>query len=93
MALPSDLSGVQACSWDDLLESMLSAKNEYEVKMSKGKTFSSPKSRIVIATLHSLTDMIPDQNGLSVMRGGLRYIFEVIPPDQANICINFEDTY
>lgn len=29
------------------------------------------------STLHSLTEMIPDDNGLSVLRVGLAYIFLV----------------
>lgn len=35
------------------------------------------KNRAVVTTLESLSDMIPDQNGLSVLRGGLKTIFKV----------------
>lgn len=63
--------------WDDVLESIHDAKEQYHTKSEKNKLRNVYKNKALIMTLHSLTDMIPDQNGLSVMRGGLKLIFKV----------------
>lgn len=67
----------QSCSWDDVLESMLVAKNHHDGKGETSKMRSALRNRTIIVTLQSLTNMIPDQYGLSVMRGGLKYVFDV----------------
>lgn len=63
--------------WDDVLESIHDAKEQYHTKSEKNKLQNVYRNKALIMTLHSLTDMIPDQNGLSVMRGGLKLIFKV----------------
>lgn len=63
--------------WDDVLESIHDAKEQYHPKSEKNKLQNVYRNKALIMTLHSLTDMIPDQNGLSVMRGGLKLIFKV----------------
>ena len=64
-------------SWDDVLESIQIAKNEHDGTAGRGKFRNGYKNKALITTLHSLTDMIPDQDGLSIMRGGLKLIFKV----------------
>ncbi len=67
----------QDCSWDQVLDSMESAKKECEVRAQGSKLRVLPRNRAIVQTLYSLADTIPDQNGLSVVRGGLKTIFEV----------------
>lgn len=67
-------------SWDDVLKSIQDANEEYLTKSEKNtpkNVYNGHKNKALIMTLHSLTDMIPDQDGLSVMRGGLKLIFKV----------------
>ena len=64
-------------SWDDVLESIQIARDEHDEGEGRGKFRNAYKNKALITTLHSLTDMIPDQDGLSVMRGGLKLIFKV----------------
>jgi hypothetical protein len=73
---------LQNSSWDDVLDSIGDyvdkAKSAYESKASS----STPrrilrKGEPAAKILDRLTAMIPDQNGLSVLRGGLSYIFQV----------------
>ncbi|KAI1329097.1 hypothetical protein F5Y16DRAFT_133499 [Xylariaceae sp. FL0255] len=82
----------QDCSWDQVLEAMENAKNEHESR-NKGLR-SLPRNRAIVRTLHSLADTIPDQNGLSVVRGGLKTIFELLDKRIENrdkILETFED--
>ena len=89
----SDASGIisafrhRGFSWDDVLESIDSARKHHNTKAETRKISDLYKTRALITTLHSLTDMIPDQDGLSVMRGGLKLIFKVkqIPRNQAEM--------
>ncbi|KAK7744278.1 hypothetical protein SLS62_010305 [Diatrype stigma] len=65
--------------WNDVLESIQDAKEEYHTRSEKNRPqnmYNVHKNKAIIMTLHSLTDMIPDQDGLSVMRGGLKLIFK-----------------
>jgi hypothetical protein len=65
------------CSWDEVLDSIYVAKSEYEGKTSSQILRAIPRNSVLVGALRSLADMIPDQDGLSVMRGGMKYIFEV----------------
>jgi hypothetical protein len=75
------------CSWDDVLESMQVARDDYDAKMSKATIKNIHKNKAIMTTLNLLTDMIPDRDGLSVLRGGLRLIFNVRFPG----CPDFTD--
>ncbi|KAI0386148.1 hypothetical protein F5Y04DRAFT_116479 [Hypomontagnella monticulosa] len=68
----------QGFSWDDVLQSIHEATNEYNTRLGGNGIKNVHNNRILIKTLHSLTDMIPDQDGLSVMRGGLKLIFKLL---------------
>lgn len=70
-------SSFQGCSWDDVLASMEQAVANDETKADRSRARALLRNRPVIVTLQTLTNMIPDQDGLSVMRGGLKYIFDV----------------
>lgn len=65
------------CSWDDVLDSMESARTEHSTKSDKNKLRAVPRNRAIVTTLHSLCEMIPEQDGLSVLRGGLKLVFGV----------------
>lgn len=69
--------GSRDYSWDDVLESLQTTSKEYEVKTEQNKIKRVLKNKAMVSTLQSLTDMIPDQNGLSILRGGLRLVFSV----------------
>ncbi|KAK8034170.1 hypothetical protein PG993_009165 [Apiospora rasikravindrae] len=69
---------VQRCSWEDVLASMEQAVAEDETKTRHNRARALLRNRPLIVTLQSLTNMIPDQDGLSVMRGGLKYIFDML---------------
>ncbi|KAK7935964.1 hypothetical protein PG985_001459 [Apiospora marii] len=74
----SSASLFQHCSWEDVLASMEQAVTEDESKAQHNRARALVRNRPVIITLQSLTNMIPDQDGLSVMRGGLKYIFDML---------------
>jgi hypothetical protein len=70
------------CSWQDVVYAIEEAKGEDNAKGERsffGKHLRAPlrRSAPVIATLDSMTNMIPDQNGLSILRGGLVTVFKV----------------
>ncbi|KAK7963481.1 hypothetical protein PG996_008828 [Apiospora saccharicola] len=71
-------SSSQRCSWEDVLASMEQAVTQDETKIRRNRARALLRNRPVIVTLQSLTNMIPDQDGLSVMRGGLKYIFDML---------------
>lgn len=64
------------CCWEDVLESMEQARKDFDNRMKKGapKVY---KNRAIVTTLESLTDLIPDKDGLNFLRGGLKLIFKV----------------
>lgn len=64
------------CSWDEVVSAMAEARAESD-KRKRKLPVRIYKNRAVVTTLESLSDMIPDQNGLSVLRGGLKTIFKV----------------
>jgi hypothetical protein len=65
------------CSWQDVLESIDIARGEYDLKMLKNGTLCMQRNRALAVSLELLADMIPDQDGLSVLRGGLKFLFKV----------------
>lgn len=64
------------CSWDEVVSTMEAARAESD-KRKRKLPVRIYKNRALVTTLESLSDMIPDQNGLSVLRGGLKTIFKV----------------
>jgi hypothetical protein len=73
------------CSWQDVLDSMETARQDFDSATKKSKGKAAIRYKIVLSTLQSLTEMIPDQDGLSVMRGGLKMIFSVLSIDGLNV--------
>lgn len=67
--------------WDGLIELYAEKITASESVKSKGSRLRNMfrKDASLPSTLHSLTEMIPDDNGLSVLRVGLAYIFLVSP--------------
>jgi hypothetical protein len=63
-------------TWSDILESIHAAKTTYLDKAEKKNEGSLPKNRAIITTLDLLTAMIPEENGLSVLKGGLGLVFK-----------------
>ncbi|KAK8113457.1 hypothetical protein PG984_013983 [Apiospora sp. TS-2023a] len=68
----------QRCSWEAVLVSMEQSVVQDETKTHHSRARALLRNRPLIITLQSLTNMIPDQDGLSVMRGGLKYIFDML---------------
>ncbi|KAK7403239.1 hypothetical protein QQX98_011011 [Neonectria punicea] len=62
------------CSWAEVLASMEAASHQYKVKANNAKLRAAQRNRTVAVTLQSLAEMIPEQDGLSVSRGGLNSI-------------------
>ncbi|KAF4966054.1 hypothetical protein FSARC_6254 [Fusarium sarcochroum] len=71
-------SGSNDCSWSEVMASMEAASQEYKVKGENHKMRALQRNHAVAATLASLTDMIPESDGLSVLRGGLNSIFKLL---------------
>jgi hypothetical protein len=64
-------------SWDDVMESMQLAKESQDDKVKQKNIRSLPRNRTIITTLDLLTAMIPEEKGLSVLKGGLSLVFKV----------------
>jgi len=64
-------------TWADILDSISAARATHAEKSENMKERSLPKNRAIVATLDSLTAMIPEENGLSILRGGLGLVFKV----------------
>lgn len=71
-------SGVEDCTWADVLNSMQDATSEYREKSDSSRVRAAQRDKAIAVTLLSLTDMIPEQDGLSILRGGMSTIFKVI---------------
>ncbi|KAK2841625.1 hypothetical protein FQN49_006068, partial [Arthroderma sp. PD_2] len=65
-------------SWMAVLVSMEAATDAYRVKGDAHQLRAMQRNKALAMTLLSLTDMIPDQVGLSVLRGGLKTIFKLL---------------
>jgi hypothetical protein len=68
----------QNCSWDDVLSSLDEALDAYDSKSANSKARKMARSRTILATLESLAQLIPEENGLSILRGGLTMVLKVI---------------
>jgi hypothetical protein len=64
-------------SWTEVLDSMQVARQEYDDKAGKSKFRDVHANKSILKTLEALTEMIPDQDGLSVLKGGLKAVFSV----------------
>lgn len=72
---------VQSRSWDDVVEVMEEAEAEYELKGSKNKARRLLRNGETVAkVLQSLAEFIPDEKGLSVLRGGIVLLCSVSVP-------------
>jgi hypothetical protein len=67
------------CTWQDVVESMESATRAHTSKENSNILRSVPRNHALVTTLLGLTEMIPEQYGLSVLRGGLSLVFKVMP--------------
>lgn len=83
--LHNDLAGdlkydPQACGWEDVINCTAKAKTIYDDKGKSNKVRAWSRDADATADiLKSLTGMIPDEKGLSVLRQGLIIIFQVSP--------------
>ncbi|KAK0624115.1 hypothetical protein B0T14DRAFT_565417 [Immersiella caudata] len=93
--VPNDASLLHRTnSWDEVLDSIEAARDEYERKMGKSRLRAIPRNQVVVTTLQGLTEMIPEQDGLSILRGGLKHIFGLLHKrieNQEQIFQAFED--
>ena len=70
----------QGCGWEDVLNCISMAKASYDEKGRSNKARAWSRNADATAdVLKSLTCMIPDEKGLSVLRQGLVIIFQVTP--------------
>ena len=53
------------------------AKTKYASKTDKNKGRAFVRNRPAMKTIHALCNVIPEENGLSVLRGGLMLTFKV----------------
>ncbi|KAG8158267.1 hypothetical protein KVR01_012028 [Diaporthe batatas] len=76
--LASDITcDPRECGWEDVIDCIAKAKATYDEKGKSSKVRSWLRNPGAIADiLHSLTGMIPDEKGLSVLRQGLVIIFQ-----------------
>lgn len=65
------------CSWDDVLDSMEKASEEYKAKADGDRIQALRRNTAVAETLQSLADLIPEPGGIRILRVGLTSIFEV----------------
>jgi hypothetical protein len=68
---------LQSFSWEDVMKTIDEAKAEYAAKATKSKGRAALRSRPAMKTLHVLTNVIPEEKGLSALRGGLTLTFKV----------------
>jgi hypothetical protein len=66
-------------TWTDVFNLMQNASSEYREKSESSKVRAAQRDKAIAVTLLSLTDMIPEQDGLSILRGGMSTIFKVTP--------------
>jgi hypothetical protein len=66
------------CRWNDVLEDIANTQAQDEAKAGNSALRTSfRKAGPEIAVLESLTNLFPDPDGLSVLRGGLSTLFKV----------------
>lgn len=71
-------AGIKDCTWTEVLSSMQDASSEYREKSETNKLRAAQRDKAMAMTLLSLTDMIPEQDGLSFLRGGMSTIFKLL---------------
>jgi hypothetical protein len=59
------------------MDSMDAAKTEHHLKGDKSKIRNLTRNKAVAVTLEGLAGMIPEQDGLGILRGGLKLVFKV----------------
>ncbi|KAK1757033.1 hypothetical protein QBC47DRAFT_378286 [Echria macrotheca] len=67
-----------ACSWDDVLNSLSEAQETFNQKAAKSRFRKITRSKSIVGTLGSLTQLLPDELGLGVLRGGLNAVFQLV---------------
>lgn len=67
----------QDCTWTEVFLSMQNASTEYREQTETSRLRAARRDKAIAVTLLSLTDMIPEQDGLCIMRGGLSTVFKV----------------
>lgn len=68
----------QGCGWEDVLNCIDTAKALYDEKGKKSKVRAWVRRADTTAgALKSLAGMIPDEKGLSILREGLVFVFQV----------------
>jgi len=66
------------CTWDDVFDQIDAANAAYEAKAPKGSFRNFIRGGKADArTLDSLCSIIPEEQGLGVLRGGLSFFFQV----------------
>ena len=74
-------------SWDDVLDSIQKGKEAYETKGTNNPVRGLIREGKEVAhILDSLVQLIPDEKGLSALKGGLSFIFKVCYFDPAQDC-------
>ena len=68
---------LRSCSWEDVMGAIDMAKTKYATKADKNKGRAFIRNRPAMRTIHALCNVIPEENGLSVLRGGLMLTFKV----------------
>jgi hypothetical protein len=67
----------QSCCWEDVMAAIETAKEAYAMKATnKGRVVL--RNMATIKTLQALSQVVPEQDGLSVLRGGLTLVFKVL---------------
>lgn len=73
---------LQGRSWEDVIGAIQKAEPEYEAKRSKNKMRGFLRDNDSLArALQGMAEFIPDEKGLSVLRGGLVFMFSGSPRD------------
>ncbi|ROT43064.1 hypothetical protein SODALDRAFT_327229 [Sodiomyces alkalinus F11] len=73
------------CTWDDVMEHMETAQSVYTARASGNPVRRTLRhGRVIGATLGPLADMIPEDDGLSVLRGGFAFIFKMVQKREEN---------
>jgi hypothetical protein len=84
---------VKNCSWSDVLDQMHEAQDIYNAKGEKNKARGLMRhGKAISESLTPLLNLIPDQYGLNVLRGGLALIFKVCETrlDAETLCLTLE---
>jgi hypothetical protein len=82
--IDSALKGVNS-SWEDVLDYIQSSEMAYNAKAEKSWIRNWVRnSKVTAENLKIGVELIPDEKGLSVLRGGLCFMFDVILRDAAD---------